>query len=102
MYARMVIGEAISEEQVREFARIYICDVQPKLKDEPGFQSARLMVEEGGRMAVSTKISEIPHDCLNYHSRPCFPPFVSHTHNLLAGDISGLSLQGWCGGEFWA
>src|SRR2546430_11532171 len=85
MYARMVIGEAISEEQVREFARIYICDVQPKLKDEPGFQSARLMVEEGGRMAVSLTVLENLVDCLDYQSNRCYRQVVSQTQHLHAG-----------------
>ena len=53
MYARMVIGEANNEEQVQEFARIYTAEVLPGLEHEPGFVSARLMVEEDGRMAVS-------------------------------------------------
>src|SRR2546430_411342 len=99
MYARMVIGEAISEEQVREFARIYICDVQPKLKDEPGFQSARLMVEEGGRMAVSLTIWETRDDCLNYHSSRCYRQFVSQTQHLLAGGFVVKVVQDWGRGE---
>ena len=53
MYARMVIGEALSEEQVGEFSRIYQSDVLPDLTRESGFESASLMVEEGGSMAVS-------------------------------------------------
>ena len=37
MYARMVIGEASSDDQVQEFARIYTSEVLPELKNEPGF-----------------------------------------------------------------
>jgi heme-degrading monooxygenase HmoA len=87
MYARMVIGEAISEEQVREFARIYVFDVLPKLKDEPGFQSARLMVEEGGRMAVSLTLWKTRNDCLKYHSSRAYRQFVAKTQHLLVGDF---------------
>jgi heme-degrading monooxygenase HmoA len=97
MYARMVIGEAISEEQVREFANIYICEVLPKLKDEPGFQSARLMVEEGGRMAVSLTIWKTREECLNYHSSRSYRHFVSRTQHLLAGDFV-VKLFRDCGG----
>jgi len=97
MYARMVIGEAISEEQVREFAHIYISDVLPKLKDEPGFQSARLMIEEGGRMAVSLTIWKTRDDCLNYHSSRCYRQFVSRTQHLLVGDFV-VKLFKDCGG----
>jgi heme-degrading monooxygenase HmoA len=87
MYARMVIGEAISEQQVQEFARIYTSEVLPKLKDAPGFQSARLMVEEGGRMAVSLTIWNTRDECLNYHSSRSYRQFVSRTQHLLVGDF---------------
>jgi len=87
MYARMVIGEAISEEQVQEFASIYTSTVLPKLKDEPGFQSARLMVEEGGRMAVSLTLWKTRDECLNYHSSRSYRQFVSRTQHLLVGDF---------------
>jgi hypothetical protein len=39
MYARMVIGEATTESQVQEFARIYAAEVLPELEREPGFDS---------------------------------------------------------------
>jgi heme-degrading monooxygenase HmoA len=87
MYARMVIGEAISDEQVREFTRIYTFDVLPKLKDEQGFQSARLMVEEGGRMAVSLTVWKTRNDCLKYHSSRAYRQFVAKTQHLLVGDF---------------
>ena len=87
MYARMVIGEAISEEQVQEFACIYTSEVLPKLKDAPGFQSARLMVEEGVRMAVSLTIWNTRDECLNYHSSRSYRQFVSRTQHLLVGDF---------------
>ena len=87
MYARMVIGEAISDEQVSEFERIYTLDVLPKLKDEAGFQSARLMVEEGGRMAVSLTLWKTRTDCLKYHSSRAYRQFVAKTQHLLVGDF---------------
>src|SRR2546427_3481789 len=87
MYARVVIGEAISEMQVQEFAQIYTLDVLPKLKDEPGFQSARLMVEEGGRMAVSLTLWKTRDDCLKYHSSRSYRQFVAKTQHLLVGDF---------------
>jgi len=97
MYARMVIGEAISEEQVQEFASIYTSDVLPKLKDEPGFQSARLMVEEGGRMAVSRTLWKTRDQCLNYHSSRSYRQFVSRTQHLLVGDVVVKLFKDWGG-----
>ena len=87
MYARMVIGEAISEAQVWEFARIYKCEVLPELVAEPGFESAKLMVEEGGRMAVSLTLWKTREDCLKYHCSRSYRQFVAKTQHLLVGEF---------------
>ena len=87
MYARMVIGEAISDEQIREFARIYQKDVLPGLAHEPGFETARFMVEEGGNMAVSLTVWKTQEDCLRYHSSRSYRQFVTATQHLLAGNF---------------
>lgn len=87
MYARMVIGEAISDEQVREFARIYAAEVVPTLKTEAGFDSSRLMIEDGGNMAVSLTVWRSRDDCLRYHSSSAYRQFVSRTQHLLLGNF---------------
>jgi heme-degrading monooxygenase HmoA len=97
MYARMVIGEAFGEQQVREFTRIYMSEVLPQLKDETGFETARLMVEEGGRMAVSLTVWKTRDDCLRYHSGRAYRQFVAKTQHLLVGDFV-VKLFKDCGG----
>ena len=87
MYARMVIGEANSEEQVQEFARIYTNEVLPELEKEPGFAAARLMVEEDGRMAVSLTLWKTREDCVRYHCSRAYRQFVARTQHLLTGDF---------------
>jgi heme-degrading monooxygenase HmoA len=87
MYARMVIGEALSEEQVNEFSRIYQAEVLPGLANESGFGSASLMVEEGGSMAVSLTLWKTREDCLRYHSSRSYRQFVAKTQHLLAGNF---------------
>jgi len=83
----MVIGEAVNDDQVQEFARIYTSEVLPGLKSEPGFSSAQLMVEEGGTMAVSLTVWKTREDCLRYHSSRSYRQFVAKTHHLLTGDF---------------
>jgi heme-degrading monooxygenase HmoA len=83
----MVIGEALSEDQVEEFSRIYTSDVLPGLANEPGFESARLMIEEDGNMAVSLTIWKTREDCLRYHSSRSYRQFVARTQHLLAGNF---------------
>ena len=87
MYARMVIGEAISDEQVKEFARLYNEEVVPQLKNESGFSSAQLMVEEGGRMAVSLTVWSSREDCVRSHSSRSYRQFVTKTQHLLIGEF---------------
>lgn len=87
MYARMVIGEAISDEQVREFAQIYTSEVLPELSSQQGFESGRFMVEEGGRMAVSLTVWQDRDTCLRYHSSRAYRQFVARTQHLLVGNF---------------
>jgi len=87
MYARMVIGEANNEQQVQEFAWIYSAEVLPGLEKEPGFASARLMVEEDGRMAVSLTLWKTREDCVRYHCSRAYRQFVARTQHLLVGDF---------------
>ena len=95
MYARMVIGEAISEEQVQEFARIYTSEVLPELENEPGFASARLMIEEDGRMAVSLTLWMTREDCLKYHCSRSYRHFVARTQHLLIGEFVVKIFKDW-------
>jgi heme-degrading monooxygenase HmoA len=87
MYARMVIGEAISTEQVPEFMRVYNAEVLPELEHEPGFNGAHLMFEDGGTMAVSLTIWKTREECLKYHSGRSYRQFVAKTQHLLAGSF---------------
>ena len=87
MYARMVIGEVNNEQQVQEFARIYTAELLPELEHEPGFASARLMVEEDGRMAVSLTLWKTREDCVRYHCSRAYRQFVARTQHLLIGDF---------------
>jgi heme-degrading monooxygenase HmoA len=87
MYARMVIGEAISTDQVQEFVHIYNSEVLPELEQEPGFDAAHLMFEDGGTMAVSLTIWKSREQCLKYHSGRSYRQFVAKTQHLLAGSF---------------
>jgi heme-degrading monooxygenase HmoA len=87
MYARMVIGEANNEEQVQEFADIYTSEFLPELEKESGFASARLMVEEDGRMAVSLTLWNTREDCVKYHCSRAYRQFVAKTQHLLIGEF---------------
>jgi heme-degrading monooxygenase HmoA len=83
----MVIGETVSENQVREFSQIYASEVLPGLSREPGFESGRFLVEDGGNMAVALTVWKTREDCLRYHSSRSYRQFVTKTQHLLVGDF---------------
>ena len=87
MYARMVIGETVDDDQVQEFTRIYESEVLPALKSEPGFASAQLMIEDGGTMALSLTVWRTRDDCIKYHSSRSYRQFVAKTQHLLVGNF---------------
>src|SRR5215468_714042 len=99
MYARMVIGEVNNEQQVQEFARIYTAELLPDLEHEPGFASARLMVEEDGRMAVSLTLWKTRQDCVHYHTSKVYRRFVARTQHLLIGDFVVKLFKDFSGGQ---
>jgi hypothetical protein len=83
----MVIDEAISDEQVREFARIYAAEVLPVLKTEPGFHLSWFMTGDGGNMAVSLTVWKSRDDCLRYHSSGSYRQYLARTQHLLLGNF---------------
>ena len=93
MYARMVIGEAISDEQVKEFARIYTSEVLPQLQSESGFSSAQLMVEEGGRMAVSLTVWKSRDDCVRVPLEPLLSAVRSENAAPAGWRVCGEAVQ---------
>ena len=85
-YVRMVIGEAVSDEAVAEFLKIWNDDAQD-MQAERGFIEARLMTEEGGRMVVTETVFATRDDCLRYHCSRAYRRLVAKTQHLLVGDF---------------
>ena len=86
MFVRMVIGEAASEEHLREFVEI-VQGNAPAMREQPGLQRTDLMVEEDGRMAVLLTVWDSREHCLQYHSSRPYRQFVAKTQHLLVGNF---------------
>ncbi len=86
MFNRMVIGEALSEEQVKEFCRIYK-DHLEELNTQDGYVAHSLLVEEGGNMMIAETTWATRDACLRYHSSRSYRQFVGKTQHLLAGQF---------------
>ena len=87
MFAKMVIGECLSETEFREFAKIYENDLTPQLVKEPGYAGSQLLVEEGGNMVIALTTWSTREDCLRHHSSRNYRQFVAGTQHLLAGSF---------------
>ena len=87
MYLRMVIGEVIHDDQLREFGSIFKEEYVPILREEAGFQRGDLAIEEGGRMAVILTVWDTRDNCLKHHASRSYRQFVTKTQHLLIGDV---------------
>jgi heme-degrading monooxygenase HmoA len=85
MFAKMVIGECLSEAELREFAKIYKNDLTPQLVKEPGYAGSQLLAEEGGNMVIALTTWTTREDCLCHHSSRNYRQFVAGTQHLLVG-----------------
>jgi hypothetical protein len=83
----MVIGECLSEAQVRKFSKIYEADMTHQLVKEPGYTGSQLLVEEGGNMVIALTTWTTREDCLRHHSSRNYRQFVAGTQHLLVGSF---------------
>ena len=87
MFAKMIIGECLSEAELREFSKFYETNVTPQLTEEPGYAGSQLLVEEGGNMVIALTTWTTRENCLRHHSSRNYRRFVAATQHLLAGSF---------------
>ena len=87
MYLRMVIGELIHDDELREFRNIFTGEYGPHLREESGFRRGDLAVEEGGKMAVILTVWDTRDNCLKHHASRSYRQFVVKIQHLLVGDV---------------
>ena len=87
MYCRLVIGEAISPEQIRELRSIFAEQVRSEIGRQEGNLGANFMVEEGGNMLLMMTHWATREACLQYHSSRSYRQLVAKTQHLLVGDF---------------
>ena len=86
MYARFLIGELTSEEELKEFGEIYEAEIMPALRIVPGFLQSELLIEEGGRMILVITLWKTRGDCLTFHSSRTHRQMIAKTQHLLVGE----------------
>ena len=87
MYVRMVIGEAISPDQLGELQSIFKEEIRSEITKEDGNLGANFMVEEDGNMMIMMSHWTNRECCLKYHSSRAYRQFVAKTQHLLIGDF---------------
>lgn len=87
-FTRLTIGECGSEEQAKEFRRIWHDEpVDVTMLDAKVFVSGRLLEEEGGRMVVIETTWRTREACIAFHASRGFRQFIAKTQHLLIGDF---------------
>lgn len=84
-YTRMVIGECISDAQVKEFTEKALETFREDVI--PGCKQFQVLTEEGGCMVVLIMTFGTREDCLGYHSSRGYRQFVAKTQHLLVGNF---------------
>lgn len=85
MYVRMVIGEAVSAEQVHELVRLAKTAFEQMDETEAEQPFYNVMVEEGGNMVVVETRFKTREECIRFHSSRVYRLFVQATQHLLLG-----------------
>lgn len=86
MYVRMVIGEAVSAEQVHELVRLAKTAFEQMDETEVEQPEYLVMVEDGGNMVVIETRFKTRDHCLKFHSSRVYRLFVQATQHLLVGN----------------
>lgn len=85
-YVRMVIGETISEDQLREYTR-ETCILMAHAKiTEPELTRFSILNEDGGNMTILITEFTTREACLRFHSSRIYRLFVQNTMPLLVGN----------------
>ena len=87
MYCRMVIGEAISPDQLNTLQSLFTEEIRSEIAKEEGNIGANFMVEDGGNMMIVVTHWTTRENCLKYHCSRAYRQFVAKTQHLLIGDF---------------
>jgi quinol monooxygenase YgiN len=94
MYCRMVIGEAISPEQIQIVRSTFMEDIRSKITAEHGSLGSTFMVEEGGNLMVMMTHWTDRESCQRYHAGFTYRRFVQKTQEFLIGSLVVKSFVG--------
>jgi quinol monooxygenase YgiN len=87
MYCRMVIGEAISSDQARQFQSMFMQEIRSEILKEEGNLGVDFMVEDAGNMVIVLTRWDSRESCLKYHASRAYRQLVTKTQHLLVGDF---------------
>lgn len=87
MFARMIIGECISEDVIKEFHRALTDHIKLTKAVEKGFIGADVLQEEDGRMVVVVTKWTTRQACLEHHAARPYRQLVERTAHMLVGDF---------------
>ena len=81
MFTRMIVCEALTDENVQNLVRL----MQVHVRNIPDVIGHSVLAEEGGRMVILTTDWDSRKACLQHHASRLNRQFVADTQNLLVG-----------------
>ena len=81
MFTRMIICEALTDDNVQNIVR----SMQEHVRKIPEVIGHSILAEEGGRMVILTTDWSGREACLHYHSSRLNRQFIAETQDLLVG-----------------
>jgi len=85
MFVRMIIGEAIDDEHLKELVQFARDD--DEIARTPGYRGMQILQEEGGRMVLIVTNWTSREDCLRYHNSQSYRQFLDKAQHALIGDF---------------
>jgi hypothetical protein len=79
---RMVIGEALTDDNVNEI----VTRMQDHVQNIPELIGHSILAEEGGRMVILVTDWSNRQDCLEYHGSRSNRQFIADTQHMLVGN----------------
>jgi heme-degrading monooxygenase HmoA len=85
MFVRMIIGEAIDDEHLKEL--IHSARDDDEIARNPGYRGMQILQEEGGKMVLIVTNWASRDDCFRYQGSQSYRQFLAKAQHALIGDF---------------
>ncbi len=85
MFVRMIIGQAIDDEHMKEL--VNLAKEDNEITRHPGYQGTQILQEEGGRMVLIITNWSSRENCIQYQGSRSYRQFLAKAQHAMIGDF---------------